>query len=69
MREWSQTSSIEFQEGLDGAFAMADKSQFEWRTGFIDTAGTESKSEYAPRLSEIKVRGARGMVMLKFTMS
>ena len=28
----------------------------------------ESKSEYAPRLSEIKVRGARGMAMLKFTM-
>jgi len=41
MTEWSQTSPGEFQERLDGAFAKADKSQFEWRTGFIDTAGTD----------------------------
>ena len=41
MTDWSQTSPSTFQERLDGVFAKADKTQFEWRTGFIDTAGTD----------------------------
>ena len=36
MTDWSQTSSSTFQERLDGVFAKADKTQFEWRTGFSD---------------------------------
>ena len=41
MTDWSQTSPSTFQERLDGVFAKADKTQFEWKTGFIDTAGTD----------------------------
>ena len=41
MTDWSQTSPTSFQERLDGAFAKADKTQFEWRAGFVDTAGTD----------------------------
>ena len=38
---WTSTTPGAFAKRLDGAFAKADKSKFEWTSDFIETAGTD----------------------------
>ena len=38
---WTSTTPGAFAKRLDGAFAKADKSKFEWTSDFIETGGTD----------------------------